>query len=122
MTTIELLKKIYADFEAVPPNLHSEFKLHSPGQSPVAGEFDGLDGLIAHLSYMQELSGNTMRLEPQSFLADEKWGMVVSRITAERNGRQLDMPGFGLWRFQDGKLIDHWESVSNQARWDDFWS
>jgi hypothetical protein len=43
-------------------------------------------------------------------------------MTAERNGKHLDTWGFGLWRFEDAQLTDHWESVGDQAHWDDFWS
>lgn len=48
--------------------------------------------------------------------------MVVSRITAESNGKKLDVRGFGPWRFQDGKLIDNREIANDQAHWDAFWS
>ena len=122
MNTVELLKQIYSDPNALPGHLHPEFKLHAPGQNRVAGEFAGLDGLMTHLGAMQDLSGGTMKLDAHTFLADETWGMVISHVTAERDGKKLDAQGFGVWRFQDGKLIDHWENTSDQAHWDDFWS
>jgi len=122
MNSLEIIKSIYADIEALPQHLHSDFKLHSPGKSLVAGEFAGLEGMIGHLTHMQTLSDNTMKLQASNFMADEKWGIGVSRITALRDDKQLDTVGFGLWRFADGKLIDHWEFVSDQNAWDDFWS
>ena len=122
MMTVELLRRIYADIGALGANLHPEFKVHAPGQNLIAGEFAGLDGLMAHLSKMQELTNSSLKLQPVSFLADDGWGMVVSQLSAERNDKRLDAQGFGVWRFQDGKIIDHWEAVSDQAHWDDFWS
>ena len=99
-----------------------QFKLHAPGQNSVGGEFEGLDGMMTHLGSMHALSNGTMKLDPHSYFADDNWGMVISHITAERDGKKLDVQGFGLWRFEDGKLTDHWEYADNAAVWDDFWS
>ena len=123
MDMVQLLKKIYANPETVFASLHPEFTLYSPGQSLVAGKFLGAEGMKGHLGQMQALSNNTLRMELQNtFLANEAWGIVVSRITAQRDGKLLDTWGFGIWRFEDGKLIAHWEGVGDQAHWDSFWS
>lgn len=122
MTTLELLKTIYADSDALAPNLHPDFKLYSPGQNLVAGVFDGLEGMFQHVGQMNELADDGMSLEGHTFLADENWGLAVSHVTAERNGKKLDVQGLGIWRFKDGKLYKHWEAVSDPDAWDDFWS
>ncbi|QKS00093.1 nuclear transport factor 2 family protein [Sphingomonas sp. CL5.1] len=124
MDTIALLKRIYAhDREALYGNMRPDFTVHSPGQNLIAGTYVGPEAFKAHMAKMQSLCGNTFREELQdTFLANDTWGLVVHRMTAERNGKRLDTWGFGLWRFEDGKLTDHWESVGDQAHWDDFWS
>ena len=124
MDTIALLKRIYAhDPEALYGNMRADFTVHSPGRNLIAGTYVGADAFKAHMAKMQSLCGNTFREELQdTFLANDTWGLVVHRMTAERNGKRLDTWGFGLWRFEDGKLTDHWESVGDQGHWDDFWS
>lgn len=122
MSNVDLLRKIYTDFEVMLANLHPDFTLYSPGRSPVAGEFQGRDGFVEHISQMRELSNNSMDLNAHTFLANEDWGIGISHIAGERNGKKMDLEGFGVWRFQDGKLIEHWEFQSNPAQWDDFWS
>ena len=123
MNSQELLEKIYANPELVFDHLHPDFTLHSPGQGLIAGTFSGAEGMKAHFAKMQELSGGSLKqVRVDNVLADDTWAMVPSRLTGERNGKQLDTWGFGLWRFKDGLLIDHWESVGDQAHWDDFWS
>lgn len=122
MTNLEILKKIYSDSEYIGQCIHPDFKLHAPGNNLISGEFTGLDGMFAHLGKAHELSDGTMKLEPFSYSCDGDWGMVVSRITAARNGKDLDIIGIGIWRFADGKLAHHWEFADNQAKWDQFWS
>ncbi len=124
MDTIALLKRIYAhDREALYGNMRADFTVHSPGRNLIAGTYVGADAFKAHMAKMQSLCGNTFREELQdTFLANDTLGLVVHRMTAERNGKRLDTWGFGLWRFEDGKLTDHWESVGDQGHWDDFWS
>lgn len=124
MDTIALLKRIYAhDREALYGNMRADFTVHSPGRNLIAGTYVGADAFKAHMAKMQSLCGNTFREELQdTFLANDTWGLVVHRMTAERSGKRLDTWGFGLWRFEEGKLTDHWESVGDQGHWDDFWS
>ena len=123
MTTIELLKRIYNNPQLVFEYLHPDFTLHAPGQNPIAGTFHGAEGMKAHFKKMESMTNNSFVEElTDTFLADDSFGMVVHRMTAERNGKKLDTWGFGLWRFKDGLIIDHWESVGDQDHWDDFWS
>lgn len=120
---VELLKAIYAEPAIVFDHLHPDFTLHSPGSSPIAGTFKGAEGMKAHFAHMDGLTGDTLKHDlTGTFLADENFGMVVHRLTARREGKTLDTWGFGLWRFADGLIIDHWESVGDQQHWDEFWS
>ena len=123
MNNVELLKAIYANPELVFEHLHPDFTLHAPGNNLIAGTFRGAEGIKDHFADMDRLSTGSFNHDVQeAFLADENFGMVVHRMEGERNGVQLKMFGFGLWRFQDGLIIDHWESVADQALWDRFWS
>jgi ketosteroid isomerase-like protein len=127
MSMVDLLKRIYAhDREALYGSMRPDFTVHSPGQNLIAGTYVGAEAFKAHMQKMQALCNHTFEEELQdTFLANDTWGLVVHRMTAERNGKHLDTWGFGLWRFEDGQLTDHWEnweSVGDQAHWDDFWS
>lgn len=123
MSNVQLLKDIYANPELVFEHLHPDFTLHSPGQSPIAGKFYGADGIREHFADMDRLSADSFNHDvKEAYLADDNWGMVVHFMEGERNGVKLAMNGFGLWRFKDGKIIDHWEAVADQELWDRFWS
>lgn len=124
MSNLELLKRIYAkDREALFGNMREDFTVHSPGQNILAGTYVGAQAFKDHIARIHALTDNTFKEELQgTFFADETWGLVVHWMTAQRNGKSLATWGFGLWRFENGLLTDHWESVGDQAHWDDFWS
>jgi ketosteroid isomerase-like protein len=120
----ELLARFYArDRSALYDNMHPDFKCHTPGRSQIAGTFIGAAGMQAHVEQMQSLTDRTFRPHHEgSFTADEKWGLVPVHLLAERNGRRLDMPAFGVWRFENGLFIEHWEQPWDMAAFDEFWA
>ena len=123
MNNIELLKQIYLGTEDLEGRYVSDFTIFSPGAAQTAGSFVGLEAAGAHVELYKRLSGGTYAMESlATYLADDDYGLAVSRITAERNGKSLDMIGFGIWKFQNGKAIAHWECPANLAEWDEFWS
>lgn len=70
----------------------------------------------------QRLSGGTFEAKADWALADDTWGAIHSRVTAERDRRTLDVESLGMWRFApDGTPVEHWELVSDPEAWDAFW-
>ena len=136
MSKVDLLKYIYTGggsdtghsdpedvLSRVIEHLSDDFTVFSPGQSPIAGTFVGLEEFLGHLKKMQSLCSGSFHEELEgTFLADDKFGMVVHRLKGEREGKTLDTWGFGLFRFEDDKVVAHWECVGDQQQWDNFWS
>lgn len=123
MNNVEFLKQIYVGSEGLEDKFTSDFTIFSPGTAPTAGTFVGRETALAHVENYGRLSGGSYKMESLgTFLADDNFGLAVSRITAVRDGRNLDMIGFGLWKFENGKAAAHWECPENLAEWDAFWS
>ena len=122
--TTEILRDIYETSGNVYKYLHDDFVLYSPGASLIAGTFHGADGMREHFALMKGLTNDTLHHALQgTYLADEKWGMVVHRLTATRDdGRALDTWGFGLSQFEGERVVGHWESVGDPVHWEEFWS
>ena len=79
--------------------------------------------MLKHLEDHHSRTGGTFRAKHQGvFLADDEWGLVPVRLSAERNGKKLDMMAFGVWRFKDGKFLDHWENPVDMKAFDEFWA
>ena len=121
---VALLRKIYARdrdtfFRMVTPG----YACHTPGSGPVAGSVSGAEGMQRHIEQGQELSGGTFRVTHQNaFLADDHWGLVPVRLSGQRPDRTLDMPAFGVWRFESGLIAEHWENPLDIPSFDAFWN
>ncbi len=124
MDTKELLQRFYArERDVLFNNMHPDYRCHTPGSSQIAGTFHGKDGMVTHIQQMQQLTRQTFRPHHLgAFVADSEWGMVPVHLKAERNGMRLDQPAFGIWRFQDGLVIEHWENPTDMRTFDEFWA
>lgn len=99
------------------------FVAHTAGHSPIGGRFVGLDAFKGHIALLRHLSGGTLRRLSIEYSADDNWAVVPQRMSATRNGRQLEMDVAGFWRFSGpGQLAEHWEAVADEAAWDAFWN
>ena len=119
-----LLRKVYGgDLDLLFKSIAPDYQVHIPGKSNVAGNYPGIEGQKQHRKVMQAIAGNTMKLKTLgTFIADDNWGLVPSRVTATREGNSFDLQGFGLWRFRDGQFTDHWAITDNQVAWDSFFT
>lgn len=121
---VALLRKIYArDRDTFFSMVTPDYVCHTPGSSPVAGRVSGADGMRRHIEQGQALSNGSFRVTHQGvFLADDRYGLVPVRLTGERPGRTLDIAAFGIWRFEGGRIAEHWENPLDLRAFDAFWS
>lgn len=93
------------------------------GKSPVSGEYRGIEQFDRALQLVKELSGGTIKFEPQVVLADDQAVMVYGHATAQREGKTLDIDHFYLYRFDhEGKIIEGRTIPVDMYAFDDFWS
>jgi ketosteroid isomerase-like protein len=75
-----------------------------PGRAAVSGEFSGIDAVVGAFQRLRQLSGGTISVEPQLVLSDGDDVMFTGRVTAEHEGRSLDVVNAYAFHFEDGKL------------------
>ena len=93
------------------------------GRRPIAGEYRGLEQFGKALQLLKNLSGGTLTIEPQIVLADERAVMVYARVTAQREGKTLDIDQVNLYRFnKEGKIIGGQAIPVDLYAYDEFWS
>ncbi len=121
---VAILRRIYArDREAFFAALAPDYVCHTPGRAPVSGDHHGVDGMRQHIADGQALSGGTFRVNAVgAFLADDEWGMVPVRLSAERGSAKLETRAFGIWRFADGRIVEHWECPFDLHGFETFWN
>jgi ketosteroid isomerase-like protein len=93
------------------------------GRSPIAGEYRGIEQFDQALKRVKDLSGGTIRFEPQVILADDQAVMVYGHATAQREGKTLDIDHAYLYRFdKEGKIIEGRTIPVDLYAFDEFWS
>ena len=108
---MDSLKKMFTD----------DFVHHVPGSSQLAGDHVGPDAAIALYGRYFDLSGGTLKVEPQSFKTDGDTVAVTQQSTATNGDKTFDQQEVLTFKVKDGKMARLDEAPSDQAAFDDFW-
>ena len=91
-TNAELLRSGYdafasGDIPSVLGIFAEDIAWHVPGRSPLSGDYRGHEGVVGFFTKAMELSGGTLRVEADEIVADGDRIIVLTTVSAERNGR-----------------------------------
>lgn len=118
--TTSLLRYIYDDVsrisEVSSPNilLHpADRDLSSPPKPPLRG----IHAAQAHEDGLIAATGRTLVMDVESITANEHFGAVMGVLRATKAGMEdLAIPFCGVWRFQNGWAVEHWENAVDPGR------
>ena len=97
--------------------------LHVPGASPLAGDYEGKEGVFGFLGTAAGTTDNTFRFEVFDILASDTRSVALGRATAERDGRRLDTGMVEVRRFgADGLVSEVRVYLEETAALDEFFS
>lgn len=118
----EVLTALYSgDFEPFNEALADDYICHTPGRSSVAGHYRGKEQAEVKRPRMKALTAGTFKVRNIGEIClDGDWAMVPVMVTADGFGRKLETPAFGIWRFRDDKIVEHWEMNFDQYGFDEF--
>ncbi len=124
---VDVFKRAYAafsagDFEALAQVFDEDVVWHNPGRNPLSGDYKGRDAAFASFAKEFELSGGTYRPEIHDVLANDDHTVAVMHVTAEREGKKLDMNAVLVFHIKDGKIVEGWDIWADQTVLDEFWS
>ncbi|KAK3938607.1 nuclear transport factor 2 family protein [Diplogelasinospora grovesii] len=129
--TTSLLRYLYTDLTRISQVSSEDIVLH-PADRAIRPR-EPLRGIVAAQAHEEALiaaTGGTLVMDVQSISANNNFGAVLGilrskrkRVTAE--GRLLEeenlaIPFCGVWRFVNGKAVEHWENATDPAelgRW-----
>ena len=93
-----------------------------PGKSLLARDYKGQAEVFDFFGRLMELTGGTFRVESLDMLANESGGVFVDRLTAERNGRKLDVRLLLYVVIRDGHIVEGVDHFHPEHAWDAFWA
>ena len=95
---------------------------HTPGRSPIAGDYKGHEAIFAHFGRYGGETGGSFSARLLHVLKGEDGRVIgLHRNTAERGGKRLDIGCCIVFEFKDGRIIDGREHFYDLYAWDEFW-
>lgn len=93
------------------------------GDNPLAGEYKGVDDILAYYGRLFELSDGTFSADLKSVRVEGDDTVVAThRDTGKRAGKTLDQDETLTFTISDGQFTRLVEEHSDQAAYDTFWS
>ena len=96
---------------------------HVGGTHRLSGDYEGQDAILGYFDQVATETGGTLHLEPLELLANDRRGAAFLRVTADRDGQQLDVTMAEAFQFDDeGRIREFWAHATDQQAIDRFWA
>jgi ketosteroid isomerase-like protein len=118
----EILRAIYADLRLLTKFASEDIVLHAAGPRDVmpagsrgimTGDYIGKRAVLARATELFRRSGGSPVMTLDDIVANDYFGAVLGRLGVNRHGHQFEGEFCGLWRFQDGRIVEHWENAAD---------
>ena len=96
------------DWDTVRSLLAEEVVWHEPGEEDYSGDHRGRDAVLGLLQRLYEVTGDTFRLEPESFLCTADHAAALVRWRAERGELRVDGSEVAVYRFEGTAVAEVW--------------
>ena len=93
----------------------------TPG-GPFEPQYKGLDAILGYYARLGQLSGGTIKVQPEVVVSDEDHVIVQDRMTASREGKALDMQTVIVFEMTHHRAATVTEYVPEPAKWEAFWA
>jgi YbgC/YbaW family acyl-CoA thioester hydrolase len=95
-----------ADSTALAEVLHPEVVWRVPGANSIAGEYRGVDEVIAYMTRRRELSDRSFRIRGRELLVGPDHFASITDGVATVDGREHRWSTIGLYRARDDRIIE----------------
>jgi ketosteroid isomerase-like protein len=102
-------------------SLHADdIVLHFPGKGPMAGDYNGKDGLARLFQQQMEVLDSPPEIENHDILANDEHAVILNRVKATRGGQVLEQNQVVVQHVKGGKIAETWIHFSKQQEMDEF--
>ncbi|MEV0090225.1 nuclear transport factor 2 family protein [Streptomyces sp. NPDC050738] len=113
-----LLRSLYEDLTTIAEYATDDMVLHPAIQRACPGTPD-IVGRQAALQWERNLiqnSAGTLVMDVEHITANDHFGTVLGTLVARFGGQDFADSFCGLWRFEGGRITEHWENNHDPAR------
>jgi ketosteroid isomerase-like protein len=124
----EVVRRAYAAFNeadvaTLTELMDTDISWHTPGRSPIAGDYLGRDAVFGQFGRYGGDTGGTFKAElKQVFTSPDGRVIGLHHNSGERNGKRLDSDCCIVFEIEDGRVTSGREHFFDLANWDEFWS
>jgi YbgC/YbaW family acyl-CoA thioester hydrolase len=80
---------------------------HVPGHNAIAGDYEGIEAVLAYFAKRRDLAAGTFRMRPRDLLTGHgDWVASLTDGVAGIGGRESGWSTVGLYRLSDGKVAE----------------
>jgi ketosteroid isomerase-like protein len=94
---------------------------HVPGRSVIAGEYRGLEQVLAYFTLRREIADNTFRITSRGVLADANRVVHFADGEAVIGGELRRWGTVGIFRISNGLIVECWLLPFDQYQFDEIW-
>jgi hypothetical protein len=91
-----------------------------PGRNSLAKDYKGQAEVFGFFGRLMELTGGTFKVQSIDMFANDAGGVFVDRVTAERNGKKLDVRLILHVTIRGGQIVEGVDAFHHEHLWDAF--
>jgi ketosteroid isomerase-like protein len=124
---IDLVRRGYAAFSAADVDtlrglFTEDVTWTVPGNGPVSGVKQGQDAVLGYFGELAGRAGGSLKVDLMDVASGESYVFARARITATRNGTDLDTTDVNVFEIVSGKTRSVQQYFAETAEWDAFWA
>jgi ketosteroid isomerase-like protein len=119
---LDALRAIYADLTKIGDCSAEGVVLHTAERElpNAVRAYRGRSAVVGREADLVAALRGELVMDVEFLSATAYFAAVAGKLRATLDGEQLAMPFCGLWRFEDGKIVEHWENAYDAAAFEEF--
>jgi hypothetical protein len=102
--------------------LTEDIAWHVPGHNAIAGDYKGLDGVLAYFMRRRDFAAGSLRLQPGELMVGDEHVSVLTDGTAVIAGTERRWSTVGLYRVDGGRVGECWLLPLDPPAFDTIWT
>ena len=107
------------DFAVLNDLFAEDLLWHVNGRSQFAGDYRGREAVFGFFGKLMEVTEGSLHIDLHAVFADDEHGVALTIVTAGRGGRSVTVDQAHVFHLRDGKVVEYWDSSTDQYAFDE---